>query len=90
MGGIRRIKRNLTQPIAMADTKVAFNNCKVFLAHPNPAVAQKVSVGFAGFIKYLNERASLINMRDLYEAHFRLLSKMKSGEDLVKGEPSNG
>ncbi len=88
---IRRIKKQLSQaqPIAMADTKIAFNNCKVFLGNPNPAVATKAAVQFAEFVKYLNERARRVNMRDLYEAHFRMLGKIESGEDLIEVKESD-
>jgi len=83
MGGIRRIKKKMTQPVAMADTKIAFNNCKVFLVSPNPAAAQKAGKEFAGFMEYLNDRARGVNIRDLYEAHFGVLEKIKSGEPIL-------
>lgn len=84
MGNIRRIKKQLKQPIAMANTKMTVNGCQVFLAHPNPTVAKKSAEKFVGFMNYLNERARLVNIRDLYEAHFQLLQKLAAGEDLIK------
>lgn len=84
MGSIRRIKKQMGQPIAMADTKMAVNGCKVFLAHPNPAVAKKSAGQFSGFMKQTIGRASCVNIRDLYAAHFRVLQKVESGEDLIE------
>ena len=89
MGTIRRIKKQMSQPIAMADTKIAFNNCKVFLGHPNPAVARKASENFAGFMQHVVSRANRVNMRDLYEAHFQILSKIESGEELIEKVEDN-
>lgn len=83
---IRRIKKQLSQPIAMADTHVAVNDCKVFFAHPNPAVAKKAAASFAGYMKFLNGRARLVNIGDLYTAHFQVLQKIEAGEDVVKIE----
>lgn len=86
MGNIRRIKKKMTQPIIMADTKIAFNNCKVYLTHLNPTTAKQAAEKFAGFMKFLNERASKVNIHDLYFQHFQILKKIEAGEDLVKYE----
>ncbi len=87
MGNIRRIKKQLAsgrQQVAMFDTKTTFNNCRIFLAHPNPAVARKVAGQFAGFMNFTVGRARLVNIRDLYESHFRILEKIKAGGDLIE------
>lgn len=88
MGNIRRIKKKMTQPIAMADTKIAFNNCKVYLSHPNPTVAKQAAEKFVGLMKFLNERASKVNIHDLYFQHFQILKKIEAGEDLFAIESS--
>lgn len=88
MGNIRRIKKQMTQPMAFADTKVAFNHCRIFLGNPNPSIAAKNAPQFAAFMNMLNQRARCVNMKDLYTAHFRTLAKMEAGEDLVKEKES--
>ncbi len=84
MGGLRRIKKRMSQPIAMADTKMTVNGCKVYLGHPNPEIAKKAGAKFTEFMQQTIERARLVNIRDLYTAHFQVLNKIESGEDLVK------
>lgn len=87
MGNIRRIKKQLAkQPIAMADTKLVFNKCRVYLGHPNPRIAGESARKFALFMKSTMARAAIFNIRDLYEAHFQVLQKIERGEDLVKEE----
>lgn len=84
MGNIRRIKRQLKQPVAMADTKIMFNGCKVFLASPNLAVATKAGSQFAEFMNFLNERARCVNVRDLYLTHRKLLERIEEGLSLLE------
>lgn len=87
MGNKRRIIKQLAkQPIAMADTKLVFNKCRVYLGHPNPRVSGESAGKFALFMKGTMSRANTFNLRDLYEAHFQVLQKIEKGEDLVKKE----
>ena len=80
MGGIRRIKKNLNAPIALGDTGVKFNGCRVLLADINPSKVKESAGKFSGFLGHLSGRASLVNIRDLYEAHFKVLSGLLKGE----------
>jgi len=83
MGNRRRIIKQLNKPMAMADTKIVFNKCRVFLNHPDPNVAGRAAQQFAEFMTHLNNRARLPNMHDLYDAHFKVLDKMLVGESIV-------
>jgi len=84
MGNVRRLKKQLSQPLALADSKIAFNHCKVFLANPDPIKAKKAAGQFAKFMAFLNDRAQVVNIRDLYTAHFQVLKKIEAGEPLIE------
>jgi hypothetical protein len=82
MGGRRRVIRQLNKPgnvhIAMFDTKVMFGDCKLFLGHPNPQIAEAVNKSFGQFMSKIMERASTPNLRDFYAQHFAVLEKLKA------------
>ena len=85
MGIARRIQRQSgRQKVAITDTQCGFNKCRIFLANPNISVAGKAAKEFAAFYATITERAKRVNMGDLYEAHLRVLQKVRSGEDLVE------
>jgi len=77
----------VSKPIAMADTRIDFNGCRVFMGNLNPnvdsEVAGRAAKKFAGYLASLNERARTANLFDFYTAHFGILGKIKAGEDLL-------
>lgn len=80
-GAIRRIKKQMAKRVAFTDTKIVFNGLRLFLASdvPKPNTAKL----FAEYMGFLTSRANQVNMGDLMVAHFKVLSKMESGEDFL-------
>lgn len=83
MGGIHRVRKNLKQSLALTDTKVMFNNCRILLANPNPSVAAEAAKHFPDFLARTTARARLVNVRDLYAEHLHILEKLEAGESLL-------
>lgn len=87
MGGIRRIRKQLKP--ALADTNIQFNGCRVFLGHPNPDRALGSVPHFAQFMQTTVGRASMVNMHDLYGAHFMVRQALESGDEAKLREIMN-
>lgn len=83
MGTIHRIKKQLNQPIAIANTKVTVNGCQIMLAHPNRRKAVASAREFPAWLASLSERARCVNIGDLYAAHFAMLERLEAGESIT-------
>lgn len=87
MGGIHRVKKRLANPagkrVMMVDTTVFFEKCKIFIVHPDQAVAQATAKRFPDFVRRVVARSSCINLNDFYTAHFEILRKMGAEEQII-------
>lgn len=84
MGNKRRVLRSFhgKKKIAMSDTNMAINGCKVFVGHPDPAHAAQTAKKFAGAFPAIMARSKVPNMQDFYRSHFEACAQMKAGEPL--------
>ncbi len=71
-------------PVAFADTNMMLNGCKVMVAHPDPARAQKVAAEFRQILAYNIGRARVPNLGDMWRKHFALCEKIKAGEKVFE------
>lgn len=78
MGNIRRIKKQLAgAPMRLAKTGITFMGSPLALVNPaGPNVVEQ----FQKYFTALNKRARCVNLHDMYDAHFMLLSNMEKGE----------
>ncbi len=77
-------KKQVTIPVALADTNLELNGCKVMVAHPDPARAQKVAAEFRNILTYNIGRARVPNLGDMYRHHFAQCEKIKAGEKVFE------
>jgi len=83
MGNIHRISKQLSQKMSIVDTKVTFNGCRILLGSTDPSVAARSGRLFPGFLDVVDGRASIVNLQDLYGAHFDILAKIENGDSLL-------
>ena len=79
-------KKPVAQPVAFADTNMMLNGCKVIVAHPDPALAQKVVAEFRDILTYNINRARIPNMADMWRKHFELCERVASGEKVFENK----
>lgn len=79
-----RHKKPVAQPVAFADTDLMLNGCKIMVAHPDPACAQKVASEFREILAYNITRARIPNMSDMWRKHFALCERVKAGENVFE------
>ena len=82
MGNIRRVRKSITPKIAMADTHIAINGCRLFLGHPNKQTAVASAKGFGGMLAVTIARAKCLNVSDMYKASLMVRGKMLAGESV--------
>ena len=80
MGGIRRIKKGMQTPVALGETGVKFHGCRVLLVDINHNKVKESVGAFPKFLAHLSSRAGKVNLGDLYEAHFKVLSCLEKGK----------
>ncbi len=83
MGGIRRIKRELTKKVMLGNTGIVFNDCKVLLQIPEGQDPNVLVKQFQGFMGRLMSRSNLPNIRDIYSAHLAILKRIEAGEPVI-------
>ncbi|MHC4121952.1 MAG: hypothetical protein ACYSSI_00130 [Planctomycetota bacterium] len=79
MGNIHRIKKHMVPSIAMADTHVEINGCRVFLGHINQDKALVTAKSFRSMLDRAIVRSRYVNLHDIYEASLVMRKRMESG-----------
>jgi len=80
MGGIHRIKRQLSKQTAMVNTGIMFEGSAVVLQVSSPVGAQELGARFRKFMGITLSRSSCVNLSDLY------ITSMKVREKLIDGD----
>ena len=83
MGNTRRIRKLIQPKIAMADTHVAVNGCRVFLGHVSAKKATENAKAFRGMLANAIARSSCPNIHDMYAASLAMQVRMEAGEPLL-------
>ena len=79
MGNKRRVIRNIQKPpVAIQDTGLVFNGCKVFLSSGGRGTVRD----FGEWIGHLMSRSRQTNMTDYYNVHLAMRERLLSGESL--------
>ena len=82
MGNVRRIGKKMSPKLALADTHIVINGCKVFLGHLNGSRAVSSAKKFNGFLGITLFRSKCVNLHDLYGQSFLMREKILNGEPI--------
>ena len=83
MGGIHRIKRQLSKKVILADTKISFNGCKILLVVPEGKLPGDLVKGFQVMMAGLTARSRRVSLSDFYRMQFKILEKVESGKGIL-------
>jgi hypothetical protein len=84
MGNLRHLRRtkDVAKPIAMANTHMVLNECRIYMGSPDPAKAKHEAKMFGKFLTSLMKRARIPNMSDVYAHHFEMCDRFAKGETI--------
>ncbi len=68
MGNLRRLKKQINAPMAMADAHISVNGCRIFLGHLSAKQASAAAVGFKEMFTKTLIRSQCPNMYDILTA----------------------
>ena len=72
----------------MAYANMTMNGCRIYLGHLDVNVAQKTAQEFQRLLSGTAKRASVPNISDMYNSHFKMCEDIKMGKFIThKGEP---
>jgi len=79
MGNIHRIRRGMRSKVALSDTGIAVNGCRVLLGHPDEAHAVSTAKGFALMFATALNRSRCVNMNDIYSSMTDIREGLEEG-----------
>lgn len=82
MGNKARFRKTVKQPVALADTHMQVNGCQVLLGHPDANKARQTAAVFKKMLGETVARAKMVNIGDMYNAHFEMCERLKDGESV--------
>jgi len=72
----------VAKPLALVNTGVDVNGCKVFMGHMNPSQAKVAAEAFKRMMGKTIARSKQSTMSDYYQAHFQVCQRLKDGESI--------
>jgi len=80
MGTQRSLRRVGRSPkIAMSDTNIVINGCRIFSGHPDPNRAHAVGKVFGKMLGKMVSRSRCVNVNDLYKESVSMRSRLLDG-----------